>query len=102
MNAHVFSILKDNLQTMFDKFRTSRLIFDEMSIRRLTVLEALRTGNHGSTSNIAHHALVFMLCGLYKKWKQPVTLYLIHGNTKVEMRVIFWFEVLDAATMQDW
>jgi len=42
-NAHMFSILKDNVLTMSDKFRMSCLIFDEMSIRRLTVLVALRT-----------------------------------------------------------
>ena len=45
----VFSVLKDNVQTMSDKDRMCCLMFDEMServcisIRRLTVLKALRT-----------------------------------------------------------
>jgi hypothetical protein len=42
MTAHVFGILKDNVQTMSDKVPMSSLIFDEMSIRKLTVLDTLR------------------------------------------------------------
>jgi len=43
MNAHVFSILKSNVQTMSDKAGMFCIMFHNMSIRRLTVLEALRT-----------------------------------------------------------
>jgi hypothetical protein len=43
INAYVFSILKEKIQTMSDKFNMCCLMFDKMSIRRLTVLEALRT-----------------------------------------------------------
>jgi hypothetical protein len=53
-------------------------------------------GGRGRTSNIANHALVFMLRGLHKKWKQPVAYYLIHGSTKGDMLVSFLMEVLDA------
>jgi hypothetical protein len=53
-------------------------------------------GSHDRISSIANHALVFMLCGLHKKWKQLVAYYLIHGNTKGEMLVNFLMEVLDA------
>jgi hypothetical protein len=37
-----------------------------------------------------------MLCGLRKKWKQPVAFYLIHGSTKGEMLLNFLMEFLDA------
>jgi hypothetical protein len=53
-------------------------------------------GRHGRTSNTENHALVFMLRGLRKRWKQPVAYYLIHGSTKGEMLVNFFMEVLDA------
>jgi hypothetical protein len=53
-------------------------------------------GNHGRTSNIAYHALVFMLHGLYNKWKQPVAYYLMDGGANGEMLVNF----LMAATMK--
>jgi hypothetical protein len=54
-------------------------------------------GNHGRTSNIEYHALVFMLHGLYNKWKQPLVYYLMDGGTKGEMLVNFLMEVLDTS-----
>lgn len=54
-------------------------------------------GNHGRTSNIAKHAMVFNLHGLNNKWKQPVAYYLIDGGAKGEMLVNFLMEVLDAS-----
>jgi hypothetical protein len=53
-------------------------------------------GRHGSTSNIANHALVFMIRGLRKRWKQPVAYYLTCGSTKGEMLLDFLMEILDA------
>jgi len=79
-------------------------MFNEMSIREnlhfnqkfgsIDGFEDL--GSHGRTSSIANHVLVFMLCGLCKRWKQPVAYSLIHGSTKGEMLVNFLMEVLDA------
>jgi len=43
LSDFVFSILKSNLQPMSDKVCVCCTMLDEMSIRRLTVLEALRT-----------------------------------------------------------
>jgi hypothetical protein len=64
-------------------------MFDKMSIRenlhfnqKFDCIEGFEDlGSHSRTSNIANHALVFMLHGLHKKWKQPVAYYLIHGKT---------------------
>ena len=80
------------------------LMFDEMSIREhlhfnqktgcIDGYEDL--GRHGKTSNIANHALVFMLRGLRKRWKQPVAYYLTRGSTKGDMLVDFLKEVLRA------
>jgi hypothetical protein len=39
-------------------------------------------GNYGRTSNIANHAMVLKLHGLYNKYKQPVAYYLIDGDAK--------------------
>jgi hypothetical protein len=55
-------------------------MFDEMSIRnhlhfnqKTDSIEGfVDIGRHGRTSNITNHALLFMLRGLYKRWKQPV------------------------------
>jgi hypothetical protein len=53
-------------------------------------------GRHGRASNIANHALVFMLHGLHKRWKQPVAYYLTRENTKREILLDFLMAVLDA------
>ena len=67
------------------------LLFDEMSVSHksgsIKALEDL--GSHGRTSRIAHHALVLMLCGLHKKWKESVAYCLIHGSIKGQMLVNF-------------
>ena len=86
----MFSVLKVNVQTMSDKDRMCCLMFHEMSIRehlhfnqKNDCIEGFEDlGRHGRTSNIANHALVFMLRGLRKRWKQPVAYYLTRGSTK--------------------
>ena len=45
---------------------------------------------------MANHALLFMVRGLHRKWKQPVAYYLSRGSTKAAMLVQFLKEVLDA------
>ena len=102
--THVFNTLKHTLQTMSDGDKVCCLMFDEMSIRQnlhfnqkfgcIDGYEDL--GSQGRTSNIANHALVFMLRGLRRRCKQPVAYYLVHGSTKGEMLVNFLKEVLDA------
>ena len=64
-------------------------------IRRLNALKALRN-LEATASNIANHALVFMVRGIRKRWKQPVDYYFIHRSTKCEMLVNFLMETFDA------
>jgi len=104
ISAHVFNTLKRTLQTMSHGDNVCCLMFDEMSIRenlhfnqKLGGIDGFEDlGSHSRTSSIVNHALVFMLRGLRKRWKQPVAYYLIHGSTKGEMLVNFLMEVLDA------
>jgi hypothetical protein len=79
-------------------------MFHEMSIRqhlhfnqKIDCIEGFEDlGRHGRTSNIANRALVFMLRGLCKRWRQPIAHFLTRGSTKGEMLVNFLEEVLDA------
>jgi len=79
-------------------------MFDEMSIRqhlhfnqKIDCIEGYEDlGRHGRTSNITNHALVFMLHGLRKRWKQPVAYFMTRGSSKGDMLVDFLTEVLDA------
>ena len=104
INAHVFNTLKLTLQTMPDADRVCCLMFDEMSIRdnlhfnqKFDCIEGFEDhGEHGRTHRHANHALVFMLRGLRKKWKQPVAYYLIHGSTNGPLLATFLKDVLDA------
>jgi hypothetical protein len=80
-------------------------MFDEMSImvnlcsiHKFSCRECfVDLGNYGRTSNIAYHALVFMLQDLYNKQKQLVAYYFMDGGTKGEMLVNFLLEVHDAS-----
>ena len=54
VNAHVFSILKDNIQTMSEKDCMCCLMLDEVSITRSTVLEALSTMAAMAEQSIFH------------------------------------------------
>jgi len=104
INTHVFDALRHSLQKMSEKDRYCCLLFDEMSIREnvwfnqkfdcIGGFEDL--GSQGRTCNIANHALLFMVRGLHRKWKQPVAYYLSRGSTKAEMLVQFLNEVLGA------
>jgi hypothetical protein len=53
-------------------------------------------GSQGRTRNIENHALLFMICGLHRKWKQQVAYCLSCGSTKSEMIMQFFKEILDA------
>jgi hypothetical protein len=80
------------------------LLFDEMSIRenvrfnqKFDCIDGFEDlGSQGRTCNIANHALLFMVRGLHRKWKQPVAYYLSCGSTKAEMLVQLLREVLGA------
>ena len=89
---------------MSEKDRYCCLLFDEMLIREnvwfnqtFDCIEGYEDlGSQGRTCNTANHDLLFMVCGLHWKWKQPVAYYLSRGCTKAEMFMQFLKEVLDA------
>jgi hypothetical protein len=79
-------------------------VVDEMSIRenlhysqKFDCIEGFEDlGRQGKKSKIANHTLVFMVCGLRRKWKQPVAYYFIRGSIKAEVIKKLLKEVLDA------
>ena len=95
INAHVFGALQHSLQKMSDRDRYCFLLFDEksigensVSIRSLTYWGFEDYGTE-RTCRIANHALLFMVHGLHRKWKQPVAYYFIRGRTKADLLVRF-------------
>jgi len=104
INTHVFDALRHSLQKMSEKDQYCCHLFDEMSIRenvwfnqKFDCIEGFEDlGSQGRMCNIVNHALLFMVRGLHRKWKQPVAYYLSCGSTKAEMLVQFLMEVLGA------
>jgi len=103
INAHVFGALQHSLQKMSDRDRYCCLLFDEMSIRenvrfnqKVDCIEGFEDYGTERTRSIANHALLFMVRGLHRKWKQPVAYYFIRGSTKANLLVRFLNEVLGA------
>jgi len=84
INNHVFDALRHSVQKMSEKDRYCCLLFDEMSIRenvqfnhKFDCIEGFEDlGSRGRICNIANHALLFMVRGLHRKWKQPLAYYL--------------------------
>ena len=88
----VFDALKLKVENMDPKDRCVSLIFDEMALKSalvynngLDIIEGFEDlGELGSSHFVADHALVFMVRGLYTKWKQPLAYFLTAGTVRAE------------------
>ncbi|KAG1674653.1 hypothetical protein GQR58_015022 [Nymphon striatum] len=83
-----FQALKLKTQSMKeDKDKAVSLVFDEMAIKEHLQYGTLGDtiegfedfGQLGKSKYIANHALVFMIRGLCRKWKQPIAYFLTSG-----------------------
>ncbi|XP_052747040.1 uncharacterized protein LOC112046793 [Bicyclus anynana] len=80
VNKKVMASLKEISQGEEKKDNLWVLLFDEMSIRKNLIynpktdaIEGYQDhGSQGRNQQMASHALVFMLVGLRKRWKQPI------------------------------
>lgn len=80
INAHIFKSMEEIVRKMKPIDRHSILLFDEMAIDSLLHynqkqdlicgLEDMGDGHR--TQEIADHANVFMVKGLFRQWKQPI------------------------------
>ncbi|GFN87068.1 THAP domain-containing protein 9 [Plakobranchus ocellatus] len=82
---------------MADEDKLSAILVDEIPTKKYLnydptydAAEELKGfGSLGKTGQFSDHALVFILRGLTKKWKQPIAYYLSSGPSKVhELQVI--------------
>ncbi|KAH9645946.1 hypothetical protein HF086_011408, partial [Spodoptera exigua] len=96
INRHIFKTLMKISDKQTEDDNLCILSFDEMSIRKhLSYNESQDEiqgfqdhGNHGRNHQIASKALVFMLAGIRKKWKQPIAFYFSHTMNSDRMTVI--------------
>ena len=86
----IFNALKLKVGTMNEKDRCVALVFDEMVLKSSLVynhgldkVEGFEDlGDFGSSHFVADHALVFMVWGLFSKWKQPLAYFLTASTVK--------------------
>lgn len=79
-NDSVFNLLKNSVQKMKAEERVCGITFDAMHIKQTLQYDQCNDcvegmedlGQHGKSSKPANYAMVFMLKGLVKKWKQTL------------------------------
>lgn len=91
INQQIFKSLEKDVKKMEPIDRVCCLMFDEMSlqpsitydVRQDEIVGFVKCGNHYKTNALADHAMVFMVRGLHRKWKQPVAYYFTQHGMKV-------------------
>ncbi|XP_063226617.1 uncharacterized protein LOC134533179 isoform X1 [Bacillus rossius redtenbacheri] len=90
VNVHVMEQLKKAVARLTPKDRYCTLVFDELSLQpnihydeNGDVIVGFQDFGNGERKPVfADHALVFMVRGLKKRWKQPIAFAFIEGSTK--------------------
>lgn len=89
LNKHIIENLKNQSQKLSENDRNCILLFDEMALnvglkydlKKDYIFGFQDFGPDNRSSEFADHVLVFMIRGLRKKWKQPVSYYFCKGST---------------------
>ncbi|KAL1492234.1 hypothetical protein ABEB36_012716 [Hypothenemus hampei] len=102
INSHIFQVVNENVLNGMDRWCV--LLFDEMDIQLNIQYDAASDGILGfedmgflTSNRPANKALVFMLVGITRNWKQPVAYYFNSNGCKADMLRKCIFDVLDAA-----
>lgn len=89
LNDAILQHIDQFSKKMTEKNTYCVLLFDEVALRpalsfnkKHRRIEGLEDFGNRRTSRIADHALVFMLRGLNKMWKQPLAYYFVQTSTK--------------------
>lgn len=93
LNQMLFDNLRESILKMSEAEKCCILVFDEMSIacnvqynRRDDCIEGIPdTGSSRHSPDLADHVLVFMLRGVYKQWKQPISFSFTSGPVKSQV-----------------
>ncbi|XP_063913322.1 uncharacterized protein LOC135136087 [Zophobas morio] len=106
INKPIFEVLRKQVcRRMDSKYNLCTLIFDEMSIQpHLDYLpcedRVVGFEDDGTTRSekIADHVCVFMLRGIFKRWKQPVAFAFCKNSMSAANIVRFYKEIVKEAT----
>ncbi|KAF0745927.1 Uncharacterized protein FWK35_00024319, partial [Aphis craccivora] len=88
INHILMKVLKSNVEKLPPSQKYCSLLFDEMSIsaelhynEHLDGIEGFEDYGYERTQKFANHALVFMVRGITKKYKQPIAYFFCQGST---------------------
>ena len=91
-NRTVFDVLKEKFSTETENDRMVVLSVDEISIkssldydRNRDLVDGFEDYDNIRLPRVADHALVFMIQGLSKRWKQPLCYFLTNGGASGQM-----------------
>ncbi|XP_063824571.1 uncharacterized protein LOC135077445 isoform X1 [Ostrinia nubilalis] len=91
INDIIFNNLKKRVEKMPSKHRYCSIIFDEMAIaahvafdKHTDKIKGFEDDGFERERKFADHVLVFMVRGVFKKFKQPVAYSFCTGSTKTE------------------
>lgn len=91
INKKIFAQLKKRVETMTEDEKLCTLLFDEIAIspnfeynRRKDLINGFVTNGDERKKKIADHALVFMLRGVIKNYKQPIAFTFCSGTTPTD------------------
>lgn len=104
INRNIFDTLAARAEKMEDCDKACVLLFDEMSIQEHLsydpstdrIMGVEDCGESGRTANTANQAMVFMVCGIFRKWKQPIAFYFTKDGVSANVLVDIMVEVLSA------
>lgn len=90
LNLHIMKHLKGTVEKLQPHDKYCTLVFDEISLSsglyyhagndKIIGFEDL--GDCNRKPKLADHAIVFMVRGIHRKWKQPVSYMLVQSSTK--------------------
>ncbi len=102
INQNIMEALRIKTAKMSDQDKQVALVIDEMSMRqslsydrRRDLIEGVSEGVTRGT-DLANHAIVFMIRGLAKKWKQPIAYYLSNGPMAGKEMKTLLFSCIDS------
>ncbi|CAK1579730.1 unnamed protein product [Parnassius mnemosyne] len=92
INEMVFKKLRKTINNFDTQDKLCTVIFDEMSITPQIQYDSSKDELKGFASHgknqIANHALVFMIKGIRRQYKQPVAYYFTNSLNKFELKTI--------------
>lgn len=99
--------LKKKAEQLNEKDKLCALLFDEIALKKRLIYNSRTDKVEGyvdlgetqnRSSEVANHALVFMIQGLHKKVKQPIAYYFVKGTIPSQSLAVLIKHVIKAIT----